>query len=181
MIELKKMIFNKEEYDIYLFNKYRREYFNAKSKIKKIFTRYKYSKLLLRNCCNIPLTTIIGEGNIFPHGLNGIFISVGAKIGNNCVIFQQVTIGSNTLKNSKRLGSPIIGNNVYIGAGAKIIGNITIGNNVRIGANCVVVNDIPDNATVVLEKPRIILKNEENDNHFYKYDEVVNGTNNRKE
>jgi serine O-acetyltransferase len=55
-------------------------------------------------------------------------------------------------------GGPIIGNNVFIGAGAKIIGNIKIGNNVRIGASCVVVEDIPDNCTVVMHKPRIIQK-----------------------
>lgn len=53
---------------------------------------------------------------------------------------------------------PIIGDNVYIGPGAKIFGGIQIGNNVRIGANCIVFQDIPDNATVVLEKPRIIVK-----------------------
>jgi serine O-acetyltransferase len=47
---------------------------------------------------------------------------------------------------------------VFIGAGAKIIGNIKIGNNVRIGASCVVVEDIPDNCTVVMHKPRIIQK-----------------------
>lgn len=55
-------------------------------------------------------------------------------------------------------GAPNIGDDCYIGAGAKIIGNINIGNNVRIGANCVVVEDIPDNCTVVMDKPRIILK-----------------------
>ena len=53
----------------------------------------------------------------------------------------------------------MIGNDVYIGPGAKIFGGIKIGNNVRIGAKCVVFQDIPDNATVVLEKPRIIIKN----------------------
>ena len=102
----------------------------------------------------------------FPHGIIGIFISGGACIGKNCVIFQQVTIGSNTLQDSKRNGSPTIGNNCYIGAGAKIIGNVTIGNNVRIGANCVVTSDIPDNSVVVLQKPRIIVKENMN-NKFY--------------
>lgn len=58
-----------------------------------------------------------------------------------------------------RGGAPEIGDNCYIGAGAKIIGNIVIGDNVKIGANCVVVEDIPDNCTVVLEKPRIIRRN----------------------
>ena len=51
-------------------------------------------------------------------------------------------------------GAPVIGDNVYIGAGAKIIGGVRIGNNVRIGAGCVVVEDVPDNCTVVMPKPR---------------------------
>lgn len=87
-----------------------------------------------------------------PHGLNGIIISHNAVIGKNATIFHQVTIGEG--KN----GAPTIGDNVLIGAGAKIIGNIKIGNNVSIGAGCVVTCDIPDNCTVVLEKPRIIVK-----------------------
>lgn len=89
---------------------------------------------------------------ILPHGIKGIVIAGGAKIGNNVTISHQVTIGR-----SKNL-VPIIGDNVYIGPGAKSFGGIQIGNNVRIGANCIVFQDIPDNATVVLEKPRIIVK-----------------------
>ncbi len=56
------------------------------------------------------------------------------------------------------IGGVEIGDNVFIGAGAKILSGVTIGNNVKIGANAVVVEDIPDNATVVLQKPRIITK-----------------------
>jgi serine O-acetyltransferase len=104
-----------------------------------------------RFCCNIPLTAIIEDIPEFPHGPDGVFISQGAKIGKNCVIFQQVTIGSNTLKYSKGFGD-----NIYIGVGAKIIGNIKIGSNVRIGANAVVVTAIDDNCTVVVNLPRII-------------------------
>lgn len=102
-----------------------------------------------------------------PHGVYGIFISDKAKIGENCVIFQNATIGSNTLEGTKSYGSPEIGDNCYIGAGAKIIGNVKIGNNVRIGANAIVTTDIPDNSTVVLEKPRII-KKENQDNRYIK-------------
>lgn len=114
----------------------------------------------------------IGKGAIFrgepcfPHGITGIFISGGAEVGCNAVIFQHVTIGSNTLLGSAKRGAPIIGNNCYIGAGAKIIGNIRIGDNVRIGANCVVVSDIPNNCVVVLDKPRIIQK-DLLDNRYY--------------
>lgn len=55
-------------------------------------------------------------------------------------------------------GVPTIGNNCLIGAGAKIIGNVHIGNNVRIGANAIVVDDVPDNCTVVMNKPRVIVR-----------------------
>lgn len=67
---------------------------------------------------------------------------------------------------SRKQGSPVIGDNVYIGSGAKIIGNIRIGNNVRIGANCIVVEDIEDNSVVVMNKPRIIKKTHSQNNTF---------------
>lgn len=87
-----------------------------------------------------------------PHGLYGIIISHNAKIGKGCTIYHQVTIGEG------KGGAPEIGNNVFIGAGAKIIGKVKIGNNVRIGAGAVVFSDVPDGATVVCQPPRIILK-----------------------
>jgi serine O-acetyltransferase len=82
-----------------------------------------------------------------PH-LNGIFIHENASLGNNCTIFQQVTIGSNEHKDNP-MSAPQIGNGVYIGAGAKILGDISIGDNVRIGANAVVTKSVPANVTVV--------------------------------
>lgn len=106
---------------------------------------------------------------IFPHGVTGIFISSGAVIGKDCVIFHQVTIGSDTLKDSSKKGSPVIGNNVYIGAGAKIIGNVKIGDNCRIGANSVVVKDVPNNTTVVSQPARFIIKNTPPSNGFRKF------------
>lgn len=86
-----------------------------------------------------------------PHGLNGIIVSNDAIIGKQCQLYHQVTIGGGNG------GSPVIGDNVLIGAGAKIIGPVKIGNNVKIGAGCVVTIDVPDDATVVMDKPRIIL------------------------
>lgn len=130
---------------------------------------YIYQRQLLRFNAFIPISTKIEGVPIFPHGLNGIFISSGAVIGKDCVIFHQVTIGSNTLPDSKGQGAPTIGNNVYIGAGAKIIGNVIIGNNVRIGANCVVTKDVPDNTTVVSAPIRLISKDEPMDNRFIMY------------
>ncbi|WKZ98222.1 serine O-acetyltransferase [Lactobacillus delbrueckii] len=95
---------------------------------------------------------------ILRHKLNGIVIAAGAIIGKKCYISHQVTIGRSKGE------APVIGDNVYIGPGAKIFGGIHIGNNVRIGANAVVFEDVPDNATVVLQKPRVIVKSSE-----YKY------------
>lgn len=103
---------------------------------------------------------------VLPHGLTSIFIARGAVIGKNAVIFQQVTIGSNTIPGSKGIGVPIIGDDVYIGAGAKIIGGVTIGNNVRIGANVVVVEDIPDESVVVSQGCRVLSRRNLN-NKFY--------------
>lgn len=93
---------------------------------------------------------------ILPHGLNGIVVSCYAEIGNNCTILQQVTIGQVRLYDPH---APKIGDNVYIGAGAKIFGAITIGNNVVIGSNSVVIDDIPDNCTVVGIPAKIIKMN----------------------
>lgn len=106
----------------------------------------------------------------FPHGLHGIFISGGVEVGKNAVIFQQVTLGAIRTKGSAKVGNPVIGDNCYIGAGAKIIGNIRIGNNCRIGANAVVYEDMPDNSIAVCSPTRIITKEEPLDNRFYSVD-----------
>lgn len=121
--------------------------------------------LELRNS-SIGLKTEFANEPTFPHGISSIFISQHAKIGRDAVIFQQVTIGSNTTEGSKHYGAPTIGDNCYIGAGAVVIGGIKIGNNVRIGANATVVTDIPDNAVVVSQPSRIILKDNHLDNTF---------------
>ena len=85
----------------------------------------------------------------FPHGLYGIIVSHNASIGKNVTIFHQVTIGEG------RNGAPCIGDNVIIGAGAKILGNIKIGNNVLIGAGSVITKDVPDNSEVKAAKGTI--------------------------
>lgn len=92
----------------------------------------------------------------FPHGLLGVFISNGAMIGRDCTIYQQVTIGSNSLESSRGFGSPRVGDGCTIGAGAKIIGGIQIGDDCRIGANCVVASNVPPSSTVVSAPVRII-------------------------
>ena len=100
-----------------------KKYFYAKTHkgILKYIYYYQLTKLYRQYNCGIPLKADIKKSIVFPHGLNGIWISSGAKIGEDCVIFHQVTIGSNTLKDTKGRGSPTIGDNVYIGTGAKVI------------------------------------------------------------
>lgn len=110
---------------------------------------------------------------ITPHDIRGIFISANAYIGKECVIFHQVTIGSNTLLDSKKSGTSTIGNNCYIGVGAKIIGNVRVGNNCRIGANAVVVNDVPDNAVVVASKANVIIREDTMNNTYKSWSEYI--------
>lgn len=90
---------------------------------------------------DIPLNSHIGGGLLIPHP-NGIVIHPNAYIGPNCLIFQQVTIGT------RGGGAPVIGGHVDIGAGAKILGEIKIGDDVCIGANAVVLSDVNDDSTV---------------------------------
>ena len=148
--------------------KLKRSYQLKKSTIKS-FIYYSY---LSNFCSYIGIECNIKSKIIFPHGFFGVFVSDGAEIGNNVVIFQHVTIGSNTLKDSQKNGSPTIGDNVYIGAGAKIIGKVKIGDNVRIGANCIVVKDVPANNVVVLFEGRLIKKNKMN-NSFQSREEYI--------
>lgn len=99
------------------------------------------SRLLYLLCnCVIPPSTKIGKGTIIPHSV-GIVIHQYSIIGEDCVIYQNVTIGN--------ANGPKIGSGVIIGSGACILGDITIGDNVKIGANAVVLQNVPNNVTVV--------------------------------
>ena len=95
----------------------------------------------------------IGKCLFIDHGL-GVVIGETAIIGDNCLMYHGSTLGGTGKEHCKR--HPTIGNNVMIGAGAKILGNITIGDNVKVGANTVVTHDIPAGKTVVGPKGRII-------------------------
>lgn len=101
---------------------------------------------------DIPINCKIGGGLLLPHP-NGIVIHSGGIIGPNCLIFQQVTIGSRGDG-----GLPVIGGNVDIGAGARILGGLIIGCHSRIGANSVVLRDVPDNAVAVGVPASIVIK-----------------------
>lgn len=97
----------------------------------------------------------IGKNLLIDHG-SGVVIGETAIIGDNCTIYQGVTLGGTGKETGKR--HPTIGNNVFIGCGAKILGNITIGDNVKIGANSVVLKDVPPNVTVVGIPAKIVSK-----------------------
>ncbi len=93
----------------------------------------------------LPNRAEIGGGVFMPHA-NGIVIHIDAKIGTNFNISQQVTIGVGGTDPS---GTPVIGDRVFLGPGAKVFGPITVGNDVAIGANAVVMRDVPDHAVAV--------------------------------
>ena len=95
----------------------------------------------------------IGKRFFIDHG-EGVVIGETTIIGDDVLIYQQVTLGGTGSEHGKR--HPTIGNNVIIGAGAKILGNITIGNDVRIGAGSVVIDNVPDNCTVVGVPGRVV-------------------------
>ncbi|HYN54065.1 MAG TPA: serine acetyltransferase [Methylotenera sp.] len=97
----------------------------------------------------IPINGQIKGGLLIPHP-NGIVIHPEVKIGPNCLIFQQVTLGA------KGEGFPQIGGHVDIGAGAKILGNVKIGDHACIGANAVVIQDVPAGKTAVGIPARVL-------------------------
>ncbi|MCL4458675.1 MAG: serine O-acetyltransferase [Chloroflexi bacterium] len=95
----------------------------------------------------------IGRRLFIDHGM-GIVIGETAEIGDDVTMYQGVTLGGASLQKGKR--HPTIGNNVIIGAGAKLIGSIVVGNNVTIGAGSVVLRDVPDNCTAVGVPAKIV-------------------------
>ena len=110
---------------------------------------YRFAYLLIKWLWGIelPRTARIGPGLYIGH-FGGIIVSGKAVIGENCSISHGVTIGLSGT--GEDCGVPEIGNDVFIGPGAKLLGRIRVGNNVKIGANAVVHKDIPDNAVVAL-------------------------------
>jgi serine O-acetyltransferase len=102
----------------------------------------------------LPCEAVLGRNFIIDHS-GGIVVSGYARFGDNCRIRNGVVVGLGRVEDP---GAPLIGNNVDIGAGAKVLGHITIGDNVLIGANAVVIRDVPANSIAVgvpaVVKPR---------------------------
>lgn len=118
----------------------RKQYLKRNFRIAKIITKINN---LVHNS-NIPHTAQIGENSSFGYGGIGVVLHKNCKIGKKCVIGQGCTIGGR----AGHGGPPVIGDNVYIGPGARLLGDFKIGNNVVIGANAVVIKDVPDNSVV---------------------------------
>ncbi|TMN77037.1 MULTISPECIES: serine acetyltransferase [unclassified Pseudoalteromonas] len=100
----------------------------------------------------VPPTAVIGRNSKFAYGAIGVVLHAKCIIGDKVIIGQGVTIGRQLDPD----GVPVIGDNVYISAGARILGGITIGNNVIIGANSVVIRDVPPNSIVAGVPAKII-------------------------
>lgn len=108
----------------------------------------------------------LGRRFFIDHGM-GIVIGETAEIGEDCTVYHGVTLGGTSWSAGKR--HPTLGNNVVIGAGAKVLGPLNVGDNARIGSNAVVVKDVPNGATVIGIPGRIV-KNPQDENHIDRSD-----------
>lgn len=95
----------------------------------------------------------IGRRLVIDHGM-GVVIGETTIIGDDCLLYQGVTLGGSGKEKGKR--HPTLGNNVLVGAGAKVLGSFKVGDNSRIAANAVVLNEIPDHATAVGAPAKVV-------------------------
>ena len=98
----------------------------------------------------------IGKGVVIDHGM-GVVIGETAEVGDDCTIYQNVTLGGTGKDHGKR--HPTIGKNVLIGSGAKVLGPFTVGDNSKIAANAVVLNEVPPDSTCVGVPARVVRRN----------------------
>ena len=120
-----------------------------------LIARYISEKAKRKTGIEIHPGATIGKGLFIDHG-TGVVIGETAIIGDNVTMFHGVTLGGTGKEKGKR--HPTVGNNVFIGCGAKLLGNITIGDNAKIGANAVILKDVPQSATAVGIPGRILQK-----------------------
>lgn len=124
----------------------------------KFLARWVSQRCVRRTGIEIHPAATIGKGLFIDHG-TGVVIGETTVIGDNCTIYQGVTLGGTGKDKGKR--HPTLGNNVMVGAGAKVLGPIHIGDNVRIAAGAVVLHDIPADCTAVGVPARVVRRNGE--------------------
>ena len=112
----------------------------------------------------------IGRRLVIDHG-TGIVIGATTEIGDDCLLYQGVTLGGTGIVQGKR--HPTLGNNVMVGCGAKVLGAIKIGDNSRVAANSVVLREVPENSTVVGVPGRVVRINGEKTDHVHTPDPVA--------
>ncbi len=131
-------------------------WFRLASRYRNFIVKYILFRKMVKYGIEIYAGTDIGKGFYIGHW-GGIVINPGVRIGENCNISQGVTIGA--VVGGKKMGTPTIGDRVYMGPGVKIIGNITIGDDVAIGANAVVTKDVPSGVSIGGIPAKIISQN----------------------
>ena len=122
----------------------------------KFLARWISQRCVRRTNIEIHPAAKIGRRFFIDHG-TGVVIGETTEIGDDCILYQGVTLGGTGKDKGKR--HPTLGNNVMVGAGAKVLGPIKIGNNVRIAAGAVVLDEIPDNCTAVGVPARVVRRN----------------------
>ena len=122
----------------------------------KFLARWISQRCVRRTNIEIHPAARIGRRFVIDHG-TGVVIGETTEIGDDCILYQGVTLGGTGKDKGKR--HPTLGNNVMVGAGAKVLGPIKIGNNVRIAAGAVVLDEIPDNCTAVGVPARVVRRN----------------------
>ena len=111
----------------------------------------------------------IGRRLVIDHG-TGIVIGATTEIGDDCLLYQNVTLGGTGMTSGKR--HPTLGNNVMVGSGAKVLGPFMVGDNARIAANSVVLHEVPPDSTVVGVPGRVVRRNGEKLDHIHTPDPV---------
>lgn len=112
----------------------------------------------------------VGRRLVIDHG-TGIVVGATTEIGDDCLIYQGVTLGGTGVMQGKR--HPTLGNNVMVGCGAKVLGPIHIGDHSRVAANSVVLRDVPENSTVVGVPGRVVKINGEKTDHTHTPDPIA--------
>ena len=137
-------------------------YKNTNKKLRYYFSKFRFNKKSLKLGFSIPLNVFNSGLSIAHYGT--IVVNSNAKIGENCRIQECVTIGSTNGSNK----APILGNNVFIGSGARIIGDIEIGNNIAIGAGAVVVNSFKEDGITIAGVPAKKISNNDSKSNLNK-------------